>query len=386
MNIHPTKLEIKFQEEQKVFKAIYHAIKDNLLKENLVKNITINKETNKNEIKLEIENKKDIKTNSFINLFKKRIPEEMFIKNEGENSIEELYTRKNEKVIENINTENKNIEIQKEKLKTPTEEQIDNINNILMPQTKTKEIKKEEQTKKTSDQNQGKVKNIVAEFENMYTKMFGKDIKTKKDGKNANELKTINENIKIEQIKNETNMKNYKYIGTAFLTYIIIEVQNELYIIDQHAAHERIMYEKIKENFYGSSNKDSQIMLLPDVINLSYKEKQIVKENEEIFEKAGFIYEDFGDNTIKLIGVPGLCIELETKDLFLELLDQIDTVAITAKQEKEEKLISTMACKSAVKANMNLSKEEIDNLLKNLLELENPFTCPHRKTNRNKIN
>jgi DNA mismatch repair protein MutL len=145
------------------------------------------------------------------------------------------------------------------------------------------------------------------------------------------------------------------------------------------------MYEKIKNNFYSSSNKDSQIMLLPDIINLSYKEKQIVKENEDIFTKAGFMYEDFGDNTIKLIGVPGLCIELETKELFLELLDQIDTVAITAIQEKEEKFISTIACKSAVKANMNLTKEEIDNLIKNLLELENPFTCPHRKTNCNKV-
>ena len=102
-----------------------------------------------------------------------------------------------------------------------------------------------------------------------------------------------------------------------------------------------------------------------------------LKENTELFKKAGFIFEEFGENTIKLIGVPSLCMDLDTKELFLQLLDEIDTVAITATQEKEEKFISTVACKAAVKANMKLTKEEVDNLMKQLLVLRNPFTCPH---------
>ena len=172
-------------------------------------------------------------------------------------------------------------------------------------------------------------------------------------------------------------MPTYKYIGALFSTYIVIEIKDEIYIIDQHAAHERVMYEKVKKNFYSESEKDSQIMLLPDIITLSHKEKEIVKENTEIFKKAGFIFEDFGDNTIRLIGVPSLCMELDTKELFLQLLDEIDTVAITATQEKEDKFISTVACKAAVKANMSLDKEEVDNLMRKLLVLPNPFTCPH---------
>ena len=104
---------------------------------------------------------------------------------------------------------------------------------------------------------------------------------------------------------------------------------------------------------------------------------EIAKENFDMFEKAGFILEEFGENTIKLTGVPRICLHLDTKELFLETLDEINTVARTAKQEIEERFLATVACKSAVKANMDLSQEEVDNLIKNLLKLENPFTCPH---------
>ena len=152
---------------------------------------------------------------------------------------------------------------------------------------------------------------------------------------------------------------------------------NEIYILDQHAAHERIMYEKVKKNFYSDEAKDSQIMLLPDVITLTHKEMDITRENKQMFEKAGFTLEEFGDNTIKLIGVPNICMDLDTKELFMEILDAVDTVAITAIQEKEEKFIATIACKAAVKANMALSRQEVDALMEDLLKLPNPFTCPH---------
>ena len=118
-------------------------------------------------------------------------------------------------------------------------------------------------------------------------------------------------------------------------------------------------------------------MLLPDIINLSHKEMDIAKENMDMFRKAGFTLEEFGENTIKLSGVPNVCLDLDTKELFLETLDEINTVARTAKQEIEEKFIETVACKAAVKANMALTQAEVDNLLKQLLVLPNPFTCPH---------
>ena len=171
--------------------------------------------------------------------------------------------------------------------------------------------------------------------------------------------------------------KTYLLNVTVEENPIIIEMDKEMYIIDQHAAHERILYEKVKENYYGNGPKDSQLMLLPDIINLNNKEMGIFKDNKEMFEKAGFMVEEFGDNTIKLTGVPEFCMDLDTKEIFLETLDEINTVARTAKQELEDKFLATIACKAAVKAHMILNKEEVDSLMEELLKLPNPFSCPH---------
>ena len=394
VNVHPTKLEIRWTEEQKVFKAVYHAIKEGLLKEKLIsvpeKNIEEEKEEKvenkeieiKEEVTEEKKEEQDFKNQtmripSFINIFKKKeseIQKEETIL-DTENTIQELYNIKNgievlerkeeeaEEKIEEIVVEEKT-----EEFKVPTEEQIDMAAAIINMQKNMEEKPKMVEEEKT-------------QFEEMYVKAFGKlPEKVEEDKKEKIEDVKLNtvENISVfEKEEVFSNIPNYKYIGALFSTYIVIEIENEIYIIDQHAAHERIMYEKVKKNFYSSAEKDSQIMLLPDIITLSHKEKEIVKENTQIFKKAGFIFEEFGDNTIRLIGVPSLCMDLDTKELFLQLLDEIDTVAITATQEKEDKFISTVACKAAVKANMNLNKEEVDNLMRKLLVLPNPFTCPH---------
>ena len=226
------------------------------------------------------------------------------------------------------------------------------------------------------------------EFDKMYKKTFGVDPFSVRKEKELEKLEQekINasgdfsypaENMNVFEEKEDYPEISYKFIGIVFSTYIIIEIKNEMYIIDQHAAHERIMYEKVKANYYSENEKDEQLLLLPDVISLTHKEMAIAKENVEMFAKAGFTFEEFGDNTIKLVTVPGMCEELNTKQLFLDILDEIDTVAVTARQEKEDKFIATVACKAAVKAKMKLDEKEVKSLMNKLLELPNPFTCPH---------
>ena len=372
VNVHPTKLEIRFQEEQKVFKAIYHSVKETLLKGDLVKEPekeekieqqTIDAKMGIPEIegskqeKVEsvLEQKEEVKKPSFMGLFKKKEKDsDEFIENYSTNTLEEIFAQKNVG--------------QTQEIKIPTEEQKEKMDNIIEKQKELENPIVEEPTSKN--------------FDEMYVKTFGKLPETQIAEQNSNKIdnKTLKkvENISVfEEKESYNNIPNYKFIGALFSTYIVIEIKDEVYIIDQHAAHERVMYEKVKKNFYSNMEKDSQIMLLPDIIELSHKEKSIVKENTELFKKAGFIIEEFGDNTIRLIGVPSLCMDLDTKELFLEILDEIDTVAITAKQEKEDKFISTIACKAAVKANMKLTKEEVDTLMRQLLVLPNPFTCPH---------
>ena len=364
VNVHPAKLEVRFEEEGKVFKAIYHAIHDALLRGDLV--ATPEKEYTE-EKKEKSENipqtstlfaKTDVvkeKTSPFSFLKKKEdttiTPEEI-----QNNPIADIYQKKyteetpkeTSTVISNMNTHE------------------DIIQHIAQLQ---QEIKKN---------------SPPTNFDEMYLKTFGK-LPPKEEEKKEEQPSLVDsfqtddgKNLSLFEEKETYQLPTYKFIGIAFSTYIILEMDKELYILDQHAAHERILYEKIKKNYYSDNGeKDSQLMLLPDIINLSHKEMDIAKDNMEMFEKAGFMLEEFGENTIKLTGVPNICIQLDTKELFLETLDEINTVARTAKQEIEERFIATVACKAAVKANMALSKEEVDSLMTELLKLPNPFTCPH---------
>ena len=500
VNVHPAKLEVRFEDENQVFKAVYHAIKDSLLKEDLIPDktkIELDKQIQSNDawklgtntfnsfantsnsnnfgikntletdinqykvaeqnttnaesikpvsqfenkietpaepetVKLEEtksetseetsrisnldrffnqdeEEKKEHKRGGLFGLFGRKKEQEIEEKkdeNDTQNFIAQIYNNKNG--INNYeDSANASDEITKSDNSTKIAENLETLKPSL-ENTKTNENSNTLETLNTSSENSAesvdatkridineinekmhkldelKLDPDYKNFDEMYALTFGKPKKEepKVEEKNAEykineaDLKTA-ENISIFEKLPQNNVPDYKFIGIAFSTYIIIEMNSELYIIDQHAAHERIMYEKIKANYYSDTNKDSQLMLLPDIITLSHKDMQIAKDNMDIFEKAGFDLEEFGENTIKLSGVPTVCLDLDTKELFLETLDEINTVARTAKQEIEEKFIATVACKAAVKANMALTKEEVDSLMKKLLTLPNPFTCPH---------
>ncbi len=381
VNVHPAKLEVRFQDENTIFKAVYHAIKETLLKGELVpedKPVEIKRqETIVTPGETEIK-KESIK---FSDLLQKMVSkkEEKEVEDPFEykaNPIAEIYSNKY-----GVREEEESYKIQNKQITEKTAEE-DELSKMDTQVINTQEINERIMGKITELDNL-KIEENSKNFEEMYAKTFGNLPKTENKEEPKDETKVKTEELEMtEKISMFDNMEDktipkYKFIGIAFATYIIIEIDNELYIIDQHAAHERIMYEKIKKNFYSEGEKDSQLMLLPDIINLTHKEMDIAKENIPVFEKAGFMLEQFGENTIKLTGVPNICIDLDTKQLFLETLDEINTVARTAKQEIEEKFIATLACKSAVKANMVLTKDEVDNLMKQLLVLPNPFTCPH---------
>ena len=428
VNVHPAKLEVRFEEEQKVFKAVYHAIKDTLLKNDLVKDTE--KETFTNKIPsytFNLENKEVEKsTEKTEEKESKGLFAKLLHKNEEKQEaekptmIEELYqtrklnltpiqetTNNFDNIMEKMAQMKNSVEeyregIQANKKEDEKESVTENTIRVDVPNEDMQETKiiteemKQELAQVSKDENtqvinveeirksEDEAKETEENFEDMYTSVFGKaPIEEKTEVKEDNEEYKMTEmevatgeNLSMFN-KEEQTIPPYKFIGIAFSTYIIIELDKELYIIDQHAAHERIMYEKVKENYYKDGEKDSQLMLLPDIITLTHKEMDIAKENMEMFRKAGFMLEEFGENTIKLMGVPNICLELDTKELFLETLDEINTVARTAKQEVEEKFIATVACKAAVKANMALSKEEVDSLMRELLILPNPFTCPH---------
>ena len=353
VNVHPAKLEVRFAEENNIFKCVYHAIQDTLLKAELVSSPEREIEDNKEAVE-------EVKKNNVIS--------DLFNINEN------VKTLSAKEQIKSDTTSIGNILVDLAKIKANIQDEVD-IPEQLDVQDNT------DVNNKVSELDNLKV---AESFDTMYERTFGKipastEEKIAQDKKEIDAYELIKDNnvSVFEELEEYKQKPNYKFIGIAFSTYIIIEIKDEMYIIDQHAAHERIMYEKIKKNYYSKDEKESQLLLLPDVITLTHKEMDIARDNMEIFEKAGFDIEEFGENTIKLNGVPTVCYDLDTKELFLETLDEINTVARTAKQEIEERFIETVACKAAVKAKMSLDKQEVESLMDELLVLPNPFTCPH---------
>lgn len=404
VNVHPAKLEVRFEEESKIFQSIYHAIKDTLLKSELVA------DTEKQEVETESksqglfefrknETKKIEEYNEQESKIKTNVQNVQSKLNVGQGGpvntadvLEQL--RKMQKDLERQAEEDPDIKLNenfiqvKENLKqkdeenaAKSEEKNENNENNEQNENSVNQIQDEKIEEK--QENIQYDEKIPKNFNEMYEKLFGTKpmLNNEEVEKIAEKENTavdlIKDNISVFEENEEYKKPVYKFIGIVFNTYIIIEMDKEMYILDQHAAHERIMYEKVKQNYYSETSKDSQMLLLPDIITLSHKEMEIAKDNMDMFEKAGFSLEEFGENTIKLTGVPTICLDLDNKELFLETLDEINTVARTAKQEKEEKFIATVACKAAVKANMVLDRMEVENLMDKLLELPNPFTCPH---------
>jgi DNA mismatch repair protein MutL len=164
-------------------------------------------------------------------------------------------------------------------------------------------------------------------------------------------------------------------IGQYSSTYILCDGPDGLYIIDQHAAHERILYEKFKFSF-EKGGVESQSLIVPIVVDLTQQEVLLVKDNLSTMERLGFTLEFFGVNSIMLRSVPVLFGEPQLKKFFIEIVDSLDGNEPLRKSSTDN-AIYTMACKSAIKAHDRLSIKEMEGLIKSLRQTKNPYTCPH---------
>ena len=130
---------------------------------------------------------------------------------------------------------------------------------------------------------------------------------------------------------------------------------------------------------------NTQMTLTPEVVNLTHKEMEFVENNIDIFNNLGFEIESFGENSLKILGIPDLEYKTKTNTLFMDTLDEVMSEERTSIKDVEERFIATVACKAAVKAHMDLTEEEVDFLIQNLLNLNHPYTCPHGRPTTIKI-
>lgn len=309
VNIHPTKQQIKFVNQNKLDERLDYII-DSQLRKNLSipKAFFGAKEVNNNKKQIPL-------------LYEEIIPkkDENYEPNIINLNEDELHDRIDEK-IRNLNNKDK---IAESPLNYGTE--YININNI--------------------DEKQ-----IV-------------DYESQDDRKNINKLKDV--------------LKRSRPIGILFSTYILLEdiLLDNLLIIDQHAAHERIMFEKYKSE-YEREEVAIQHLLTPEVLELTNTEIEIVKDNIELFNRLGFIVEEFGTNSVIIRGVPMLFGKPQTKRLFLELIDSINHDIKSSYEVRLDKIMK-IACTEAIKSGDKIKDIEINSLIRQLGNTANPYTCPH---------
>ena len=169
---------------------------------------------------------------------------------------------------------------------------------------------------------------------------------------------------------------HHKIIGQVFKTYWITEYDGTMYLMDQHAAHEKVNYETFLEEFKNRKIL-SQNLFPPEMISLTNKEKVAVLENVDYLKQYGFEIEDFGANDIKLSAMPANLIGLDGREVFNELVAYLSDGVENVTEDIFVRKLATMGCKAAIKGNQEITEYEVRDLIEKLMKLKDPYTCPH---------
>ena len=313
INVHPTKMEVRFSHQEQVYKNVYQAVLDGLSHRELIPEVTI-KEPDQTSDKDNLPNKP------------------------------------------------------RQPIHTP--EPFENKRRIL------------EQTQKIPVQETPIPKAPIRE-----TPVYHKS--AKKDNTPQEKVPVINEapQKKTEQKPEQMELfdgillspdakKHHKIIGQVFDTYWLVQMEDKLYIIDQHAAHEKVLYERIVKEM-KNRKVTSQLLSPPLIISLNLQECDKLNTYMHVFTSLGFEIEVFGGQEYSIRAVPQNLYGLTQEDFFIEILDQLEETPIAKAPDVLSDRMATMACKAAVKGNQKLSSQEAIALIDELLTLDNPYNCPH---------
>ncbi|WP_298842025.1 DNA mismatch repair endonuclease MutL [Clostridium sp.] len=345
INVHPQKTEIKFQEDKAIFKfvfdAVHTAIGDSLRGNFDVTADDDKKNNNGNEKRNENEN------NSGYEVEKNTIKKDVYDFNRT--IIDEKVKEELEKSIQ--------IPIDFKYKRQDNENQADNFMESSYAHSSFPKV-----TSNSKSELKGDTRELQSTSEN-----FKENVSINNE---TGEITSPNEAPKISKFP------ELRIIGQFNKTYIIGEAYNELYLIDQHAAHEKVLFEKYKKEI-KNAQVVSQILLVPTVIELSVDDYAYYSENITVFNNTGFNIIEFGENTISIKEVPIILGKPDIKDLFNEILDNLKNMGSGETIQIKYTRIATLACKAAVKANNLLSDLEMNKLINDLRYIDEPFTCPH---------
>ena len=366
VNVHPTKMELRFSEEEKVFQLFYHVIFESLSHRELISSDDLENSKDKKNLLKQQNSAKTDKTKPHIPktaepFEKKRIEQERAGREAltGENQISQIENKKTltgENEITSVGTDEFEPKEVKPLLDKGNENKIVyNKNDVL---AHNKDLMSKNKVQYKADEKEAVSQAQVLRETTNYPKV-------------TKQMSMFEEHMVEKSVRDEI-----KIIGQVFDTYWILEYEDKMYMIDQHAAHEKVLYERMIKLL---KNKEftSQMLNPPLIITVSANEAQVLEEYRSQFEQVGFEIEPFGGKEYAIRAIPGNLYGLNEKSIFLEMLDDISNESMKKTPDTILDKIATMSCKAAVKGNMKLSYSEAAELMKELMELENPYHCPH---------
>lgn len=387
VNVHPTKMELKFANSQDIYSFTYNAIRETLLFKELIPDVAPGKDSKPETYKQRnvgdapeaFENKR---REALVGpaAQAKAAPTHMVTDNrlvKSENAAvldqrqmkpESSSTSESQARPEGTSTALQQ-PLKPENIPAPVRPIIDVIDETK--DTNTSAEKKSDNNTYEQPQKSG------YSYSGRHQEIPGSKVAENKTSYMAvDDRKYVQQNMFQEKFLTKEARAKHRLIGQLFKTYWLIEYDGKFFIMDQHAAHEKVKYEELMEN-YKNKKIYSQYLMPPAVVTLSATEIEFLHENMETFEALGYQIENFGGREFKLNAVPDNLFGLDGRELFIDFIADASSSAKKVTIDVFIHKLSTMACKAAIKGNTEISFKEADALIDQLLKLENPYTCPH---------
>ncbi|MDD6035011.1 MAG: DNA mismatch repair endonuclease MutL [Lachnospiraceae bacterium] len=352
VNVHPTKLEVRFADSEAVYYAVYHAVKETLAGKNMIPQVEFGKEE---------------KSTSVVLSKREAGPEQFETRRMAQQAEKKPLERRNQVVqpVQMANTQtagNHASAVEAAMVKEDaalyevrkSDERKQNSTKVehedITREAEIKEVRKPDETAESEDRQEA--------------------------AQHPKEPVYVQEQMELPNLLSDENKKEYRIIGQLFLTYWLIEMDGQLFMIDQHAAHEKILFEQTMKRIRDKEMLTQQIAP-PYIASLSIREEEVLKEQAEVLKRLGFEFEHFGGRDYKVTGVPADLCGLTGGELFLQLLDELVAEKLHGSPEMLVEKVASMSCKAAVKGNQVLSEPEAKAMIDLLLTLDNPYHCPH---------
>ena len=355
INVHPTKMELRFAENEKLYQDVYHTILNTLSHKEMIVQVTVGKEEKEVRSQEKKENIPEPFEKSRLSSIQQSKEKLNLLAHQTSTPVTRKLSEEDTRGIREVTSSYAAPSWQPPKREHPTGQSTDSAKQITA--STTQENKPEPQTAPPI-QTEAPVSPFIQKME----ELAGSSVKES--------------DFFSEKLLDRNNIKEHRIIGQLFDTDWLIEFRDNLFIIDQHAAHEKVLYEKTMRSI-EQREYTSQILNPPVILTLSMQEAETLQKHMQYFQEIGFEIEEFGGKEYALRAVPDNLFGIAKDDLFIEMLDALDSQPASASVDIIKDRVAPMSCKAAVKGNHRLSVSEVHALIDELMTLENPYHCPH---------